>query len=228
LAAWKKFAKINLFINKEMLQKASQPTPNINPLTPNISLGYANVTLMSSKEEDEKNMGYLVYQGRSKAKDEIHHIRALNHGSDFAKKSINLAITLFLQETLRMCSLYPHCIILDTLEFHEKKICYAMKPLTSPVPELAKLDVSSLLKDLLTDLNYLTSKGGIDQLCISKSRIYQIQHTNSSLHGDHQLHNHRLPPFYFMQDWNKVIWTPILEGEAAAEKKMQQKERKIN
>jgi len=62
------------------------------PLTPKILLNYIDVKLINS--EIPERHGYLIFEGKSKANNEIHHIRVLELGSEFAKKNINMAATL--------------------------------------------------------------------------------------------------------------------------------------
>lgn len=181
-------------------------------LTPNIRLRYADLKLLST--ENQETSGYLVFQAKSLLTNEIHHIRVLNLNSIFAKTNINLTTTLFLQETFRLCSLHAGSIILDTLEFFQGVICYAMKPNASLLPESPTLNISKLLKNLLTDIGYIVGKG-TGELCLSKSRMYQIQSNNDKTSfPEKETGNSDATPVYFLQDWNQVVWMPMLAEEA--------------
>lgn len=179
-----------------MLISESRKASN-NHLTPKIREEYSDLTLLST--DDKKTLGYLVFQAKSKANNQIHQIRALNLGSEFAQQNINTAITLFLQEAFRLHTLHSKCIILDTIEFHDNKVCYAIEPMISQVAPSPNVNLAKLLKDLITDLDHLDSKGA-EEICLSAARIYQIprkrrkneQETQSQLS-------------YFIQDWNKVF-----------------------
>lgn len=184
----------------------------INPLTPKIQARYADLNLLDT--ENSKTLGYLTYEAKLRTTGEIHHIRVFNHDSSFAERDLNLTTTLFLQETLRLCSLYPHGILLDTFEFHEGKICYALKPVVSRVPDAPKLNPSKLLKNILTDLNYLTPEfeRGSGNFFVDKSRFYQIQPCcDDSESRDSSQENSS--PSYFMKDWIQVVWTSMLAEE---------------
>src|SRR4051812_20418838 len=96
-------------------------------LTPKIMLSYSDFIQLETGNEE--TAGYFLFQAKSLLNQEIHHIRAFNLNSNSAQQSINQAITIFLQETLRLCSLQPDAIVLDTFEFYNNKICYAVKPI---------------------------------------------------------------------------------------------------
>ena len=183
-----------------MIISPSKPTPS-DVLTPDIRLGFSDFSLLST--QDSENLGYLVFQAKSRANDQLYHIRALNLNSIFAEASRNRATTLFLQETLRLCMLAPDCIVLDSLEFYENRICYALKPVTSAIfgchdnharTVLPQLDIPLLLKSLLGDISYL-SKHRSEALHFSPSRFYQIKRAEEA------------SLVYFLQDWNQVVGT---------------------
>ena len=180
-----------------MIISQSKPTPS-DVLTPDTRLGFSDFSLLST--QDSENLGYLVFQAKSRANDQLYHIRALNLNSIFAEASRNRATTLFLQETLRLCMLAPDCIVLDSLEFYENRICYAVKPVTSAIfgchdnhtlTVLPQLDISLLLKGLLEDINYL-SKHRSETLHFPSSRLYHIQRAEEA------------SLVYFLQDWNQI------------------------
>ena len=174
-------------------------------LTPNIKLAYADLKCLDETQLYEKQ-GFLIFQGKCRSNNQIHHIRALNLNFPPAQENTNKVITIFLQETLRICSLYPDCILLDTLEFHENKICYAIKPITSPIKSnTSKLDVFCLLKQLITDIKYLSHHGGALN-CVSSTNIYQIEKPPTSKDRD-------CLPVYFMQDWNQAIWAGATKND---------------
>lgn len=169
-------------------------------LTPKIREEYTDLTLLST--EDERRLGYLVFQAKSRTNDQIHHIRALNCASEFVQQDTNTAITLFIQETLRLYSLNPKSILLDTVEFFDNQLCYAMKPISSQVQPSQNLNLASLLKNLLTDLTYLSSKGA-DKISLPTTRIHQVTKKSQ--------------PLYFIQDWCSIA----AENAAANDKLLQ-------
>jgi hypothetical protein len=156
-------------------------------LTPGITLGYADLTLIGQEAED---MGYLTYKGKSKMTGEEHQIRVFNQNSKMAKENINKAITIFLRETLRLCALNKEVIIQDTLEFHENKLCYAIKPMSFPSLSKNSLEIPRMLEDLIEDLKYLTHCG-IAQ--VSAAQIWKLGENSDKSQ-------------YFVQDWNQVLW----------------------
>ena len=89
-----------------------------DPLTPNIKLSYTIEKELHN--EAWENLGYYVYEVKSYFTNEIYHLRALNLRSSYAEKhGLDNAITLFLQETIRLCTLHPGSIMIDTFEFYE-------------------------------------------------------------------------------------------------------------
>lgn len=170
-------------------------------LTPKIILSYSDFIRIDT--ENEETAGYFMFQAKSILNQEIHHIRAFNLNSNTAQQHINQTITIFLQETLRLCSMCPDAVLLDTFEFSNNKICYAVKPITSPInSSLQTLDIFRLLKGLISDLKCLSHYGDIQ---IPVSTIYQIEASSSRKNvGDNSL------PQYFVQDWNQVISSTAL------------------
>ena len=174
-------------------------------LTPKIKLNYSDFSRIEAGSEN--TVGYFTFQARSLINQEIHHIRAFNLSSHSVQQDKNQATTIFLQETLRLCSLQPDILILNSFEFYNNKICYAMKPITSPVsPSTPNLNISSILKGLLEDLKHLSHYGEIQ---IPTSNIYKINEElpistkkNNEANGDDR-RSHSL--LYFVQDWNQVM-----------------------
>ena len=116
-----------------MLEDITKPA-SLDVLTPNIQLNYKDYIQIQT---DSNNItGHIIYQAKLNTTDETHHIRAFNSNSTMPHKNMNQAITLFLQETLRLCYLNPEAIIKETFEFYDNKICYAMKPIAALTDEI--------------------------------------------------------------------------------------------
>jgi hypothetical protein len=189
-------------------------------LTPNIQLKYEDFTQIK-KAGKEENFGYFVYQAKSRINGEVHHVRAFNLNAPKAQQNIDKAMTVFLQETLSLCQLYPSLFFLDTLEICENKICYATRPISSGVvkskiPRVIRalkleqsleqkeeqyqekvMGIFRLLEGLIVDLKYLSNHGNVHP---SAERISKITEGN-------------LSPRYFMQDWNQILWETSIDME---------------
>ena len=168
--------------------------------TPHIRLIYEDFKPI--QDIDRETMSCLVFQAKSKSTGETHHIRAFNSLSLFAQQAPNKAITIFLQETLRLCSLRPDVIVPNTLEFHENKICYAVLPIISPVPSSpSNLNISRLLECLIGDLKHLMTHN-VNTRIIAPT-IYEL----SSKDPGTNAHKPDELPLYLVHDWNRVFWT---------------------
>ena len=170
------------------------PLP-IASLAPNIQRNYTNFILLDTGAPE--TLGYFDFQATSLSTNQVHNIRAFNLDSRYSKQDKNRAISLFLQETLRLTSTNPQTLFLETLEFHENRICYATKP---TVPILLrksgslrpKLDIPKLLKNVLTDIDLLSTKAN-HKIDLSTAPIHETEATKASVS-------------YFLKDWNKVLW----------------------
>ena len=168
-----------------------------NHLTPNMREKYSDFKEISSNSYE--NIGYYTYEALSMRTKEIHQIRALNIRSNLAESNINQAITLFLQETLKLCTISPNSILIDTFEFSSNKICYALKPgtyLIEPSPQ--NLNGNKLFTSLVTDLSLLNHFGDIQ---IPASKVHQIKKAMTTKTDDASW-----SPSYFVQDWIDVVW----------------------
>lgn len=182
-----------LFTLKDKLD-GSKKSIAATALTPQIKQSYTDFELVDYHSSE--STGYFEFQAKSSKNAELHYIRALNLGSELAKRSPNTAITLFLQEMLRFCSLNASAILLDTLEFHEQKICYAIKHQCTSIisqpekPSTLRLDIPRLLKQTLLDLEQICSAHH-GKFHLLLPRIYHIEKLN--------------PPVYFLHDWAQII-----------------------
>lgn len=174
------------------LLKKSIPTI----LTDSIAASYFDTKFDNTV--DYSNKGYIEIPAKSKSTGETHIIRALNPDSTLAKEAPNLAKRAFLQETLRLCTICPDAILIDTFEIDEYRICYAMNPILSPMKPSSptNIDFSKLLENLIADMQYITKLKGTN---VSALRTFQIYEKNSS--------NKKLDnlPLYMVQDWGRVI-----------------------
>ena len=71
---------------------------------------------------DEETVSHFAFRVKSIRTGEIHHLRAFNSSSILAKQDINKAITVFLQETLRLCCIHPDASVIESFEFHNMKL----------------------------------------------------------------------------------------------------------
>src|SRR5690242_15039447 len=100
-----------------MLSELEEPIAD--SLTFTIRTSYVNFQF--DNKVNYKNIGYIEIPAESRSTGEIHIIRALNPYSTIAKETPNLAKRAFLQEMLRLCTICPDAILIDTFDIEEKK-----------------------------------------------------------------------------------------------------------
>ena len=167
-----------------------------NTLTPKIKLAYADTKLVSETEYCQ------TFDAISRTDNQKHTIRALNVTSEFYKENPNLAVTLFLQELLYLCTKFPDAVMIESLESTERgqfacaiKHCQSLKQLMEKdkFDVTKEVDCDQLLKNVLSDVKFLLTKLKISYtLSIELQSIYQISETRC----------------YFLSDWIKGLEKP--------------------
>ena len=147
-----------------MLPKDNQ-LQETTPITPKLRLIYTDFKFVT------QTTSYKVFQAKScYAPFGFHIIRALDTSSEFVKNDFNVAATLFIKELLRLYSLYPDHVLIDTFESSEdgRRMAYAVLPYTTlsqhvnnSTASFKKNDVldprviQKLLRDSLTDIEFI-------------------------------------------------------------------------
>lgn len=162
--------------------------------TPNIKATYSDFQLISEATT------FKVFQAKSKDSFQFHTIRVLDIESKDVKQNRDNAVTLFLQEVLRVCITQPELVIIEEFEISEEKIAFVTKPYTTlqnlakeanKVKELqllkAQINVERLLKNASSDLDFLLNKMRLESISMELINIYQNKETGA----------------YFLADWNK-------------------------
>lgn len=168
-------------------------------LTSNIQKRYKDLALLTDPYVS-KSSGFLEFKAVDSFTNHPVHIRALNMVFSNASQDYNRTISLFLQETLRLNALNGDAIILDSVEYQDGKLCYAMKPIASNASFSPNLNLDKLLKDVLNDVDHLSCKGKT-RVHIPQSNIYQIiNHSQQSTS-------------YFLQDWNQIMSKAVKKAE---------------
>ena len=152
---------------------------------------------------------YAVYEAKLLQNQQIVTIRALDTSAEAVKTNYAFAATLFVQELLRICSLHPDLLFLNTFEIDlSGKMGFATLPYTSLRDELDNLQsakangaiittfsgtksVKDLISDVLSDIEFLTTKLNARNC----HRIINIQN----------IYHFKEKDTYFLGDWANIL-----------------------
>lgn len=108
---------------------------------------------------------YHLFEGKSLYHpNTIHTIRVLNSNSQFVEDDFDSAASLFIKELLRLVSIQPNCVIVDSFEIFKGKIAFATLPYASlSCQEIKSLkqtfngidNVSDMIANVLSDVEFL-------------------------------------------------------------------------
>ena len=156
-----------------------------SPIPPKLKLFYKDLKLTA-----ETNY-YQIFDAFSCDDNRIYSIRALNTNSEFYQQNTNLAMTLFVQELLRLCVVHPESVLIDHFEIHEKNVafvtekCLSLPIITKEDDNPEKVDIEQLLKDVLTEVDFLIHDFTLpNPISIELQNIFFLAETGAYLLGD--------------------------------------------
>lgn len=143
---------------------------------PRLKKAYSNFILL------EENSYYKVYEATLKQNNQIHTIRVLDADSCSVMRDYNAAVTLFLQEILYLCVRIKSkdSIIIENFEYFEGNIAFVMrhaKPLEALISAdqtKPAIDLERMLKDLIFDIEFLSSKLQRDDIKVNPKSVWQV------------------------------------------------------
>ena len=128
---------------------------------PIIKLTYQNFKLIA------ETSSYRVFEAEDRVSHEKHAVRILDRTKEFVKKHFDHALTLFIQELLRLQYLHPGSVLLKTLEISSdgKQVACATllyTPLSAIIDvniqtmdAIGQRNIKKLLSDILSDVEFL-------------------------------------------------------------------------
>lgn len=150
---------------------------------------------------------YSHYQAKSKLDQRSYTIKILNIHSDFVKNHYDIAATLFIQELLRLNSLYPKEILIETFEISDKRMGFACLPYNSLEKQQANqqgehdskhsIDIGKMIRDVANDMEFLWKDLKLREFdkIISSKHIYQFEGGSN----------------FFLGNWVKAVQNKALE-----------------
>ena len=182
-------------------------------LTPNIINFYFDFQLVSTATT------FKVFQAKSRENHQIYAIRALDIESDAVKKNRNQAVTVFLQEILRFCSVHPELVVIEEFEIFEDKMVFVTKPHTTLLNILkeckqetdliSQIDVGNLVRNISSDLDFLLNKMRFTSVNLECATIFKNSSNNT----------------YFLGDWinsSSTSQAPLLKQSVSASESKKQ------
>lgn len=145
------------------------------------------------KKVSETNY-YFVYEAISLVGGQRYNIWLLNTKSSFFSQNRDRASTLFIQEVLYLSSKNPQSVVIEHCEVSVNKIAFVTKPTHNLSEKLieessSSIDICKMLKDLITDLNFLYSHMKLHDLSIRKEKIRFLEGQNT----------------FFISDWSQAL-----------------------
>ena len=178
--------------------------PEISIIPPKIRLLYTDFKLVSEAHY------FKIFSAKSISRNKSFTLRVLDFNSEFYKCNSNIAATLFVQELLRLSTLYPDTVLIEDFEICDKAVAFVTSsylPLSHLIKEdkgPQNIDMEKLIQDVLTDLNFLVFDMGLSSKD-SKSSIIQTDFENIYQISDNNK--------FFLGDWAKGLETvKALEG----------------
>lgn len=157
-------------------------------LTPKIKYTYFDFELISQTNY------YKIYEAKSVTTKQSFTIWALDTNSQFVRKDRNTASTLFIQEILRLCTRLQDsdAIIIEDFEIYEsgmafvfKQTCHSLqKCLLEPTESKIKFNIESLVKDLVSDVNFLYKRMKLCEPELDLKNIYWMKESHIFMVGD--------------------------------------------
>ena len=146
-----------------------------SPIPPNLKFAFSKLTLAQDSDEI-----FLHYQGKSKVNQRMHSLRVLNIHSDFVKANYDTAVTLFIQELLRLTIPYPSSILIETFEVSNQTMGFACCPFNSLETQLGnsrEIDIPKLIEDITSDMEFLWRNLKLRKFgdIISSKNIYSFE-----------------------------------------------------
>lgn len=156
-------------------------------VTPKINAAYTDFKLVSQTSY------YKTYEAKARVTGQRHSLRILDTTSQLFLKDRNLAFTLFMQEILRLCMRLARTdtIIIENFDIYGDVVIFAMKPyypiekdFITKTQTTQTVDIEKMLKDILSDLNFLHTKLNIGGINIDSKNIFHIEEINCFFVGD--------------------------------------------
>ena len=168
-----------------------------SPIPPKFAFTYTDPTLGLDSEEI-----FLHYQAKSKIDQKYYSMRILNIHSEFVKTHYDIAATLFIQELLRLNSLYPNAILIETFEISEKKMgfaCLPYKSLEKQQNSKVSFNIGKMISDVVNDIEFLWKNLKLRKFknIITQTDVYQFEEGSN----------------FFLGNWVKVVSSSASEKE---------------
>ena len=170
-------------------------------IPPKLRLDYFDFKLI------QQTTSYGLFEAKCRNSDALHMIRVLDPTVEFVSNNYDFAATLFIQELLRLHSLIPDAVFINTFEISSngKSMAYASRPYYSLKFESDQCDqlrecsknpniIENLIRDVICDIEFLR-------------KDLQLTNIMDSL---------GLESIYFMQDKKTFFvgnWTKLYEAE---------------
>lgn len=187
--------------------ETGQTTGKSDYLPPKLRSSYSELTLISEASF------YYLYEGKSKySHPSCHTIRALNFNSKFVKDNHDVAASLFIKELLRLVSIDPTNILINSFEISDggQKMAFASlsyAPLSTEIPheESSKVEeetkenyvvnpsgfaniqcVTDMISDVVSDIDFLSNELKIKDCSalLTPQNIYRFKESGTFLLGD--------------------------------------------
>lgn len=155
-----------------------------SPIPPNLEFSFSKLSLAQDSDEI-----YLHYQGRSKTTQKLYSLRVLNIHSNFVKANYDTAVALFIQELLRLTSLNPKAVLIETFEVSDQKMGFACLPYNALETQIGKsenIDIPKMIGDITNDMQFLWRNLKLRKFAdiISSKNIYLYEGESSFFLGN--------------------------------------------
>ena len=93
-------------------------------IPPKLKLAYIDFKLI------QQAATYRLYEAKPRISDMVHTIRVLDPTTEFVSANYDLAATLFIQEMLRLQSMHPEAVLINSFEMssNDRQMAYASLP----------------------------------------------------------------------------------------------------